>query len=379
MAERPRVLGGQCADRAIPARLGSHSVTTLEQSRYLATAIPGPRSKELIDRKVAAVSRGIGNTMPVYTARAGGGIVEDVDGNRLIDLGSGYRRHHDRQRVAARRRGGARAGRRLHPHLLHDHAVRGVRRRRRGAQPAHPRRLREALSAVQLGVRSGGERRQDRQDIHPQAGGGVLRSRLSRPHQPDHGADREVDAVQARLRPVRAGDLPCAAVLPVPRRGVRQGDGDRRRSGCPPRHQRHREAGRRRQPGRGHHRADPGRGWIHRPRGRLPARAAGLVCEERRGVHRRRGTDRVRAHRRDVRLRARGHRARPDRHRQGHRRWPPSIGGDRPRRDDGRAARQRSRRNLRRQSGRMRGRAGHHRDDRIRRVGGAGRSRSSRS
>ena len=27
--------------------------------------------------------------MPVYAARAGGGIIEDVDGNRLIDLGSG--------------------------------------------------------------------------------------------------------------------------------------------------------------------------------------------------------------------------------------------------------------------------------------------------
>ena len=64
-------------------------MSTVEQSRHLATAIPGPRSKELIDRKVAAVSRGIGNTMPVYAARAGGGIVEDVDGNRLIDLGSG--------------------------------------------------------------------------------------------------------------------------------------------------------------------------------------------------------------------------------------------------------------------------------------------------
>ena len=64
-------------------------MSTLEQSRYLATAIPGPRSQELIDRKSAAVSRGIGNTMPVYAARAFGGIVEDVDGNRLIDLGSG--------------------------------------------------------------------------------------------------------------------------------------------------------------------------------------------------------------------------------------------------------------------------------------------------
>ena len=64
-------------------------MSTLEQSRYLATAIPGPRSQALIDRKSAAVSRGVGNTMPVYAARAFGGIVEDVDGNRLIDLGSG--------------------------------------------------------------------------------------------------------------------------------------------------------------------------------------------------------------------------------------------------------------------------------------------------
>ena len=60
-----------------------------EQSRHLATAIPGPNSRALADRKAAAVARGVGTTMPVYAARAGGGIVEDVDGNRLIDLGSG--------------------------------------------------------------------------------------------------------------------------------------------------------------------------------------------------------------------------------------------------------------------------------------------------
>lgn len=64
-------------------------MTAVEQTRHLATAIPGPKSSALIDRKNAAVSRGVGTTMPVYAARAGGGIVEDVDGNRLIDLGSG--------------------------------------------------------------------------------------------------------------------------------------------------------------------------------------------------------------------------------------------------------------------------------------------------
>lgn len=64
-------------------------MSTIEQTRHLATAIPGPKSQELIDRKAAAVSRGVGTTMPVYASRAGGGIVEDVDGNRFIDLGSG--------------------------------------------------------------------------------------------------------------------------------------------------------------------------------------------------------------------------------------------------------------------------------------------------
>jgi len=64
-------------------------VTDLEQSRLLATAIPGPKSVELAKRRADAVSHGVGVTMPVFARRAGGGIVEDVDGNRLIDLGSG--------------------------------------------------------------------------------------------------------------------------------------------------------------------------------------------------------------------------------------------------------------------------------------------------
>ena len=64
-------------------------MSTLEQSRKLLTEIPGPKSLEMTRRRVAAVSRGVGVTMPVSCARAFGGIIEDVDGNRLIDLGSG--------------------------------------------------------------------------------------------------------------------------------------------------------------------------------------------------------------------------------------------------------------------------------------------------
>src|SRR3954471_15355643 len=62
---------------------------TVEQKRVLATAIPGPRSNELHARKNAAVASGVGTTLPVYVERAGGGIVVDVDGNQLIDFGSG--------------------------------------------------------------------------------------------------------------------------------------------------------------------------------------------------------------------------------------------------------------------------------------------------
>jgi len=64
-------------------------MTVVPQERRLVTPIPGPRSQELALRKQAAVAQGVGTTLPVYAAEAGGGIVVDVDGNHLIDLGSG--------------------------------------------------------------------------------------------------------------------------------------------------------------------------------------------------------------------------------------------------------------------------------------------------
>jgi 4-aminobutyrate aminotransferase / (S)-3-amino-2-methylpropionate transaminase / 5-aminovalerate transaminase len=61
----------------------------IEQKRVLNTAIPGPRSAELQQRKLAAVSAGVSTSLPVYIERAGGGILVDIDGNQLIDFGSG--------------------------------------------------------------------------------------------------------------------------------------------------------------------------------------------------------------------------------------------------------------------------------------------------
>jgi 4-aminobutyrate aminotransferase/(S)-3-amino-2-methylpropionate transaminase len=59
------------------------------QERRLVTTIPGPQSQALQMRKTEAVSAGVGVTLPVYVTRAGGGILVDIDGNSLIDMGSG--------------------------------------------------------------------------------------------------------------------------------------------------------------------------------------------------------------------------------------------------------------------------------------------------
>ncbi|WP_416966818.1 4-aminobutyrate--2-oxoglutarate transaminase [Streptomyces sp. 4F14] len=63
--------------------------SAVPQERRLVTALPGPRSRKLMARKKNTVADGVATALPVFAARAGGGIVEDVDGNRLIDLGSG--------------------------------------------------------------------------------------------------------------------------------------------------------------------------------------------------------------------------------------------------------------------------------------------------
>ncbi|MCY9785469.1 4-aminobutyrate--2-oxoglutarate transaminase [Nocardiopsis sp. EMB25] len=59
------------------------------QSRRIVTEIPGPKSRAIQERRSAAVAQGVGSVLPVYVERAGGGIVEDIDGNALIDFGSG--------------------------------------------------------------------------------------------------------------------------------------------------------------------------------------------------------------------------------------------------------------------------------------------------
>ena len=62
---------------------------SLEQKRILKTVIPGPKSAELQKRRSAAVSSAVGTMLPAFIEQAHGAILKDVDGNQLIDLGTG--------------------------------------------------------------------------------------------------------------------------------------------------------------------------------------------------------------------------------------------------------------------------------------------------
>ncbi|MFL5790997.1 MAG: 4-aminobutyrate--2-oxoglutarate transaminase [Actinomycetota bacterium] len=61
----------------------------IPQERKLITEVPGPKSREWFQRRAGAVPAGVANLHPVVTARASGAIIEDVDGNRLIDFATG--------------------------------------------------------------------------------------------------------------------------------------------------------------------------------------------------------------------------------------------------------------------------------------------------
>ena len=62
---------------------------TLEQKRHVVTAIPGPNSVALQKRRSEVVSAGVGTMLPTFIEEAHGAILKDVDGNHLIDMGSG--------------------------------------------------------------------------------------------------------------------------------------------------------------------------------------------------------------------------------------------------------------------------------------------------
>lgn len=61
----------------------------LPQEIRLTGAFPGPKSQELAQRRAKVVPGGVASSVPVYAADADGGVIVDVDGNSIVDLGSG--------------------------------------------------------------------------------------------------------------------------------------------------------------------------------------------------------------------------------------------------------------------------------------------------
>ncbi|MEY3374135.1 MAG: hypothetical protein RIT18_766 [Actinomycetota bacterium] len=61
----------------------------IPQERKVVTAIPGPKSQEVIKRRSEAVSAALGMAIPVVVEKAGGGVIVDIDGNSIIDMGAG--------------------------------------------------------------------------------------------------------------------------------------------------------------------------------------------------------------------------------------------------------------------------------------------------
>jgi 4-aminobutyrate aminotransferase / (S)-3-amino-2-methylpropionate transaminase / 5-aminovalerate transaminase len=55
----------------------------------LKTEIPGPNSRALMARRMQALPRGVYASTPLFVRHAEGAVLEDVDGNRFIDLGGG--------------------------------------------------------------------------------------------------------------------------------------------------------------------------------------------------------------------------------------------------------------------------------------------------
>src|SRR3954469_10847228 len=82
--------------------LSASSSEQVSPRREVVTAIPGPKSQALHERRMKVVPPGVHSTLPVYIERATGAILRDVDGNQFIDLGAGIgvtKIGHTRQEV----------------------------------------------------------------------------------------------------------------------------------------------------------------------------------------------------------------------------------------------------------------------------------------
>ena len=213
-------------------RCGIVSSVAMTRAIELRTGIPGPKSKEILERKGRVVADPLSVFLPVVIDR---GERRHADRRRRQHLPRLHRRRRlpERRPLAPAGRGrGAGAAGALLAHRLHDRPVRGLRHAGRA-----PLRARAGAQAREGGVLQrwhGGrrERGQVRARVHRPAGGDRLRGRLPRPHAALADADLEDAPVQGGARAVRARGLPRALPERLPRtdRGRCAGGARARRS-----------------------------------------------------------------------------------------------------------------------------------------------------
>ncbi len=69
--------------------MASASRPSIGTERKVVTELPGPKSRALHERRKSVVSAGLTIGFPIYIERGEGAILLDVDGNQILDLGSG--------------------------------------------------------------------------------------------------------------------------------------------------------------------------------------------------------------------------------------------------------------------------------------------------
>ena len=189
----------------------------IPQERKLVTEIPGPKSREWFERRAAAIPPGVANIHPIVTARASGAIIEDVDGNRLIDFATGHRgaerRAHARPEVVAAVQRQLELDTHTCFHVTANEPYIELAERLNALAPIDG-------PAKTMFANSGAEAVENAVKIARKATG---RSAIVAFDHAFHGrtlmahdADGEGDAVQAGHGAVRARGLPAAVRLPVP-------------------------------------------------------------------------------------------------------------------------------------------------------------------
>ena len=185
------------------------------------TAIPGPRSAEILARKERVIANAKTIVLPIVAQEGRGATLTDVDGNVFIDFTGGVgclNVGHAHPRVLeAAPPSSSRASR---TPTSRSFPTRAVRRARRAAARACAVQRPGQGSLLQRRHGGGRERRQVRAALHQATGGERLRRSLPRPHADGDDAHLAPAPVQGRDGAARARGLSGAlpAGLPRPRR-----------------------------------------------------------------------------------------------------------------------------------------------------------------